>query len=72
MKLRFAHLKRASRLAPKSARVFTLLGEAHLNAGQSTEAKRSFKKALQLDPDNQRARDGYNDAQSRATGTTDE
>jgi eukaryotic-like serine/threonine-protein kinase len=62
-----AHLKKASRLA-KTARVFTLLGEAYLNSGNHSEAEANFKKALQLDPDNVRARDGYNEATSRTSG----
>jgi len=60
-----AHLKKASRLSPRSARVFTLLGEAFLNSGNSAEAANNFKKALQIEPDNARARDGYNEASSR-------
>jgi serine/threonine protein kinase len=66
-----AHLKKASRLS-KSARVFTLLGEAYLNSGNSGEAATNFKKALQLDPDNARARDGYNEASSRVPPPDDE
>ena len=66
-----AHLKKASRLS-KSARVFTLLGEAYLNSGNSGEAATNFKKALQLDPDNARARDGYNEASSRVPPADDE
>ncbi|MGE3454278.1 MAG: protein kinase [Kofleriaceae bacterium] len=59
-----AHLKKASRIT-KTARVFTLLGEAYLNSGNHSESAANFKKALQLDPDNVRARDGYNEASSR-------
>jgi serine/threonine protein kinase len=59
-----AHLKKAARLA-RSARVYTLLGEAYLNSGNNGEAARNFKAALQIDPDNARARDGYNEASSR-------
>ncbi|MFN0253069.1 MAG: protein kinase domain-containing protein [Kofleriaceae bacterium] len=59
-----AHLKKAARLA-RSARVYTLLGEAYLNSGNNAEAARNFKAALQIDPDNARARDGYNEASSR-------
>ena len=51
-----AHLTKAARMAPKSSRVFTLLGEAYLNSGQNAVAAENFKKALQLDPDNARAR----------------
>jgi cytochrome c-type biogenesis protein CcmH/NrfG len=59
-----SHLKRASR-SGGNARVLTLLGEAHMGAGQKGPAAEAFKKALQIDPDNARARDGYNEA----TGT---
>jgi serine/threonine protein kinase len=59
-----AHLKKAARLS-RSARVYTLLGEAYLNSGNNGEAARNFKTALQIDPDNARARDGYNEASSR-------
>jgi len=51
--------------------VFTLLGEAFLNSGNTKEAITNFKKALQLDPDNQRAKEGFNEASSR-TNPTDE
>ena len=59
-----AHLKKAARLV-RNARVYTLLGEAYLNSGNNAEAARNFKTALQIDPDNARARDGYNEASSR-------
>ncbi|MGE0395468.1 MAG: protein kinase [Kofleriaceae bacterium] len=59
-----AHLKKAVRLA-RSARIYTLLGEAYLNSGNNAEAARNFKAALQIDPDNARAREGYNEASSR-------
>ena len=48
-------------MSPKSSRMFTLLGEAYLDSGQNTTAAEDFKKALQLDPDNKRAREGYNE-----------
>jgi len=67
-----AHLSKAARLAPKSSRVFTLLGEAYLNSGHNTQEAAHFKQALQLDPDNARARDGYNEASSRAAPTEDQ
>ncbi|CAN5696090.1 hypothetical protein BH11MYX2_BH11MYX2_34250 [soil metagenome] len=59
-----AHLKKASTLV-RSARVLTLLGEAYLNSGNTRDATATFKKALQIDPDNARARDGYNEASNR-------
>jgi hypothetical protein len=59
-----AHFKKATRLA-SSARAFTLLGEAYLNSGNNGEAATAFKKALQLEPDNTRARDGYNEASNK-------
>ena len=67
-----AHLKKASRLAPKSSYVFTLLGEAYLGTGNNSAAADAFKKALQLDPDNTRARDGFNDAQSQVPPAQDD
>jgi Flp pilus assembly protein TadD len=67
-----AHLTKATKLAPKSAKAFTLLGEAYLNSGNNTQAAAQFKKALQLDPDNARARDGYNEASSRVPPPDDE
>jgi Tfp pilus assembly protein PilF len=59
-----AHLKKAARVS-RSARVLTLLGEAYLNSGNNAEAAKNFKAALQIEPDNARARDGYNEASSR-------
>jgi len=56
-----SHLKRAAKRGG-SARIYTLLGEAHLGAGQKSAAAEAFKKALQIDPDNARARDGFNEA----------
>ena len=56
----------------RSAQVQELLGEAYLNSGNSTQAAAQFKKALQLDPDNARARDGYNEASSRVAPPEDE
>jgi len=67
-----AHLKKASRLAPKSSYVFTLLGEAYLGTGNNSLAADAFKRALQLDPDNTRARDGFNDAQSQVPPAEDD
>ena len=59
-----AHLKKAVRYS-RTARIYTLLGEAYLNSGNNSEAAKNFKSALQIDPDNARARDGYNEASSR-------
>ena len=56
---------KAAKLAPKSARIHTLLGEAYLNSNNSSLAAQSFKKALQLDPDSSRARNGFNEASAR-------
>jgi eukaryotic-like serine/threonine-protein kinase len=66
-----AHLTKASKLAPRSARIQTLLGEALLNSGNREGAALAFKRALQIDPDNSRARDGYNDASSGSTAGTE-
>jgi cytochrome c-type biogenesis protein CcmH/NrfG len=52
--------------------VFTLLGEAYLGTGNNAAAADQFKKALQLDPDNTRAREGFNDAQSRVPPAEDD
>jgi Tfp pilus assembly protein PilF len=67
-----AHLRKASRMAPRSSRVFTLLGESFLNSGNTSEAMSNFKRALQLDPDNVRAREGFDEAQARTTSPPDE
>ena len=66
------HLSRATKLSPRSAKAFTLLGEAYLSSNNSTQAAAQFKKALVLDPDNARARDGYNEASSRVPPPDDE
>jgi Flp pilus assembly protein TadD len=55
------HLSRAVRLR-RSARTYTLLGEAYLGAGQNAKAAKAFKTALKLNPDNPRAANGYNEA----------
>jgi tetratricopeptide (TPR) repeat protein len=67
-----AHLKKAAKLAPKSAQVYELLGEAYLNSGNAKAAADAFKHALQLDPDDARARDGYNEAANRLPPPTDD
>jgi serine/threonine protein kinase len=67
-----AHLKKAGKLAPKSSYVFTLLGEAYLGTNNNAVAADTFKKALQLDPENVRARDGFNEAQSHVPPAEDD
>ena len=67
-----AHLKKAAKFAPKSSYVFTLLGEAYLGTGNNAVAVEAFKKALQLDPDNTRAREGFNEAQAHVPPTEDD
>ena len=59
-------------MAPKNSKALTLLGEAYLASGNNTQAAAQFKKALQVDPDNARARDGYNEASSRVPPPTDD
>ena len=66
------YLKKAARLASRSPRINTLLGEAYLNSGNATAAEAAFKKALQADPDNDRARNGYNEAVGRMPPVQDE
>jgi serine/threonine-protein kinase len=67
-----AHLKKATKLAPKSSYVWTLLGEAYLGTNNNSVAADTFKKALQLDPDNTRAREGFDEAQSKVPPATDD
>jgi hypothetical protein len=67
-----AHLRKAAKLSPRSSQVFTLLGDAYLGAGQNATAADNYKKALQLDPDNARARDGFNEASSRVPPPSDD
>ena len=67
-----AHLQKAARLAPRSARIHVLIGDAFLSLGRHQDAAASFKKALQLDPDNARAREGYEEASSRVPPSGDE
>ncbi len=67
-----AHLKKATKLAPKSSYVWTLLGEAYLGTNNNAVAADTFKKALQLDPDNTRAREGFDEAQSKVPPATDD
>ena len=42
-------------LFPESANAYDSLGEAYLNGGQTEKAIRSYKKSLELNPDNQNA-----------------
>jgi cytochrome c-type biogenesis protein CcmH/NrfG len=65
-------LSKAGRLAPRNSMIFTLLGEAYLGSGSSGQAANAFKRALQLDSDNKRARDGYNEASSRTPPPSDD
>jgi Tfp pilus assembly protein PilF len=46
----------------KSAHVYTLLGDAYLRADKPEKSADNYKRALRLDPDSKRARDGYNAA----------
>lgn len=55
------HLRRATRIRP-TARNLTLLGDAYLALGNRERAKDAYKRALKRDPDNVRARNGYNEA----------
>ncbi len=56
------HLEAAGRLAPRSGRLFTLLGQAYMGAGRPKKAGEAFKRALKVDPSNETARRGYEDA----------
>ena len=56
------HLIKASKLRAQSTKIWTLLGEAYLGDGDRSKAAEAFKKALQVRPENARARDGYNEA----------
>ena len=57
------HLGAAARLAPRSARIQTLLGNAYLASEQPKPAAAAFRKALNLQPDNEQARRGYEEAE---------
>jgi len=61
------HLEAAARLAPRSARILTLLGQSYMGASRPKKAAEAFKRALKVDPGNETARRGYEDA-SRAGG----
>jgi tetratricopeptide (TPR) repeat protein len=54
--LAFGILSVASTLYPSSAKVFEAYGDATLKAGKNDLAITNFKKALALDPDNERAK----------------
>jgi tetratricopeptide (TPR) repeat protein len=60
-----AHLDAAARLAPRSTRIQILRGQAHLGNNTLNEAAASFKAALKVDPDNEVARKGYEEAVRR-------
>jgi serine/threonine-protein kinase len=60
------HLDAAARLAPSSARIQTLRGQAYLAAGKRSEAAAAFKRALKLDPSDAAAVQGFRDATSPA------
>ncbi|HUF10154.1 MAG TPA: c-type cytochrome [Rhodothermales bacterium] len=52
-----AVLKLNADIFPASANVWDSLGEAHMKAGDTTRAKEYFVKSLELDPENENARD---------------
>ena len=51
------------RVKKRSAHGHTLLGDAYLRTGKAQKAADSFKRALKIDPDNSRARNGYTEAE---------
>jgi serine/threonine protein kinase len=61
------HLEAAARLAPKSSRILTLLGQSYMGTSRPKKAADAFKRALKIDPGNDAARRGYEEA-SRAGG----
>lgn len=56
------HLEAAVRVLPSSSRIHTLCGQAYLSVGKPRPAALAFKKALKLNPDNDAARKGYEEA----------
>ena len=56
------HLKTATRLRAADWRGWMLLGEAYMGTGNTGGAEKAFKNSLKLNPDNERAREGYNQA----------
>ena len=56
------HLKTATRLKSADWRGWMLLGEANMGTGNTAGAEKAFKNSLKLNPDNERAREGYNQA----------
>jgi serine/threonine protein kinase len=56
------HLEEATRLAPRSARLHILRGQAYLGLGDKDKAAEAFKEALKISPDNAEARKGYSEA----------
>jgi tRNA A-37 threonylcarbamoyl transferase component Bud32 len=61
------HLEAAARLAPRSARILTLLGQAYQGANRPKKAAEAFRRALKIDPGNDGARRGL-DAANRSGG----
>ena len=56
------HLEAAARLAPRSVRILTLLGQSYMGANRPKKAAEAFKRALKVDPGSEVARRGYEDA----------
>ncbi len=56
------HLEAAARLAPRSGRIQTLLGQSYMGANHPKKAAEAYKHALKIDPSNDAARRGYEDA----------
>lgn len=67
-----SRLKLALAQAPNSSLAHVLMGEVRLSQGAFESAADAFKQALQLDPDNARARRGYTTAESRIAPPTDD
>jgi cytochrome c-type biogenesis protein CcmH/NrfG len=53
-----ACLRRAEQLNPQSGEVQARIGDLYLAHGAASDARRQFRRALELDPGNQRARSG--------------
>ena len=52
------HLETATRLAPDDPTAFVLLGNVYLRGGNTEGAERTFRRALEIDPNNTLARAG--------------
>ena len=50
-----ASYRKALSISPKAAEIFSLLGEAQLDAGEQDDARRSFRMAVRLRPENRLA-----------------